>query len=279
MLRSDMDYGRSRERLLIGEVAELVGITPKAIRHYEKLGLLGKPGRSESGYRLYSADDLLRLHRIKKLRSLGLSLERIRGILGGGGTGIELGSVLEALLGEVENQIEHLEQRRARLREMLAEEDDPSAAGEEPRMFELARRHLAGHWDNATPEALEQEKKFWKTLDAFRWPRGYREFQEALVLYLADHPKEYEELLALEERLAALADLPEGSPEVGTLARDLAAHFEKNPLPEGLSEGAAWGAGHMQSALSGVVLGSMSAAQKRCMELMQEHMRKGGAET
>jgi hypothetical protein len=51
-LLSDMDAGRSRERLLIGEVAELLGITPKAIRHYEKLRLFEKPARSESGYRL-----------------------------------------------------------------------------------------------------------------------------------------------------------------------------------------------------------------------------------
>ena len=157
MLPFDMGYERSRERLLIGEVAELLGITPKAIRHYEKLGLLGKPGRSESGYRLYSADDLLRLHRIRKLQSLGLSLKRIKGILGEGGSGIELGGVLEALLGEVEHQIEHLEERRARLREMLAEED-PSEADEEPHMFRLTRRHLEGHLSRATPEALEQEK-------------------------------------------------------------------------------------------------------------------------
>ena len=264
---------------MIGEVAELLGTTPKAIRHYEKLGLLGKTQRSESGYRLYAADDLLRLHRIKKLQALGLSLERIKGLLREGRADVKLGGVLEALLGEVEFQIEHLEQRRTQLREMLAKEDVLSATGEEPYLFELARRHLEGHWDNITPEALEQEKEFWTTLDSFRWPRGYREFQEALVLYLADHPKEYEELLALEERLVALADLPEDSPEVESLARDYAAYFEKSPLPEELSEGVVWGAGPMQSALSGVVLGSMSAAQKRCMELMQEHMRKGGAET
>ena len=278
MLFLDMGSDRSRERLLIGEVAELLGITPKAIRHYEKLGLLGKPERSESGYRLYAADDLLRLHRIKGLQSLGLSLERIKGILGKGGSGVELGSVLEALLGEVENQIENLEERRARLREMLAKED-PSEASQEPYVFGLARRHLEEHWSNVTPQALEQEKKLWATLDAFRWPQGYKEFQEALVLYLADHPEEYEELLALEERLAALADVPEDSPEVDLLAQDLAAHFEKNPLPEAISEGAALGAGPMESALSGVLLGAMSPAQKRCMELLQERLSEEGAET
>ena len=278
MLPLDMGHERSRERLLIGEVAELVGITPKAVRHYEKLGLLGKPERSGSGYRLYAAEDLLRLHRIKKLQSLGLSLERIKGILGESGADVGLGSVLEALLGEVESQIEHLEERRARLRRML-DGDDPSEAGEEPYVFGLARRHLEGHWGNVTPQALQQEKKLWATLDAFRWPKGYGEFQEALVLYLAEHPQEYGELLALEERLVALAEMPECSPEVEALARDLARHFEEKPFPEAISEGAAsWGAGPVQSALSGVVLGSVSPAQKRCVELMQERMREGGAE-
>ena len=63
-----------RERLRIGEAARLVGVTPKTVRHYEKIGLLPAAERSESGYRLYAANDLLRLNRVKRLRSLGLSL-------------------------------------------------------------------------------------------------------------------------------------------------------------------------------------------------------------
>ena len=60
-----------RERLRIGEVAGLVGVTTKTVRHYEKFGLLQRPERSESGYRLYTADDLLEVYRSKRLRSLG----------------------------------------------------------------------------------------------------------------------------------------------------------------------------------------------------------------
>lgn len=262
---------------MIGEAAALLGITPKAIRHYEKLGVLEKPGRSESGYRLYTADDLLRLHQIKRLQSLGLPLERIKGILGGSGSGVVLDRVLETLLGEVESEIEHLEQRRARLRRMLAE-DDPSAVDDEPYMLELARKHLGDHLGEVAPEVLRQEKRFWATLDAFRWPRGYEEFQEALVLYLADNPKQYEELLALEQRFVALPDGPEDSREAEQLAEDYAAYFEKNPLQEDLSKGVAWESGPLETALSGVILGAMSPAQKRCMELLQERLSGGGAE-
>jgi DNA-binding transcriptional MerR regulator len=272
-----MGARRTREGLLIGEVAELLGVTPKAIRHYEKLGLIGKPGRSESGYRLYAADDLLQLHRIKRLQSLGLSLGRVKGILGESGSDVELGSVLEALLGEVESQIEHLERRRARLRRMI-DEEDPSEAGEEPHMLELARRHLGGRLGEVTPGVLEQEKRFWATLDAFRWPQEYNEFQEALVLYLADHPKQYEELLALEGRLVELADRPEDSREVEQLAEEYATYFEANPLPDELSRGVAWESGPMETALAGVVLNAMSPAQKRCMERLQERLSEGETE-
>lgn len=262
---------------MIGEAAGLLGITPKAIRHYEKRGLLEHPGRSGSGYRLYTAGDLLRLHHIKGLRSLGLSLERIKGIVGEGGSEVELETVLEALLGEVEGQIEHLEQRRASLKRMLAK-DELLAADEEPHMLELARRHLGERLSEIAPEVLRQETRFWATLDAFRWPRGYEELQEALVLYLADHPKQYEELLALEERLVALAERPEDAPEVEQLADDYAAYFEKNPLPEELSKGVAWESSPLGTALSEVASNAMSPAQKRCMELLQGRFSEGGAE-
>ena len=271
-----------RGLLLIGEVAGLLGSTPKAVRHYEKLGLLDEPRRSASGYRLYAAEDLLRLHRIKVLQSLGLSLGRIEGVLAGSASGAELGKVLEALLGEVDSQIGRLEQRRDLLERMLAGGDpaggDPAGADEEPRMLELVRRHLGGRWSALAPDVLEQEKKVWATLDAFRWPREYEEFQEALVRYLADRPEELGKLLTLEERLAALSGLPEDASEVGRLAEDYAAHFGEHPFPQELPNRAAWGSGPLEAAFLGVALNAVSPAQKRCMELLVEHLSGGGDE-
>ena len=94
-----------RERLRIGEVAKLLGVTPKTVRHYEKVGLLQQPERSEAGYRLYAADDLLRLHRIKRLRSLGLSLKQVGAVLGDKDHERSLKSILETLLAEVEAEM------------------------------------------------------------------------------------------------------------------------------------------------------------------------------
>lgn len=61
----------------IREFARLAGITNKALRHYERLGLL-QPGRSGAGYRLYTERHLERLEQILALKFLGLPVKEIR---------------------------------------------------------------------------------------------------------------------------------------------------------------------------------------------------------
>lgn len=276
-----MGTSRPENRLLIGEAAQLVGTTPKAIRHYEKLGLLKEPERSESGYRLYTASDLLHLSRIKKLQHLGLSLERIRGVLGGAGSEVEFQSVLQTLLGEVESQIDHLQKRRDNLQGMLAEEatadQGVSALEKEPYMFVLLRESLGGRFEDLDPRMLEQMKGLWSTLDSFQWPEGYTDFQEGLARYIVDHPSECEKLLALEERLAALAQAPESAPEVEQLARDYAAFYEESALLDGIFRHGGkvdQPIGGMEAVLSGVAMSSVSPAQRRCLELLVDHLSR-----
>ncbi|MDP2954501.1 MAG: MerR family transcriptional regulator [Chloroflexota bacterium] len=64
--------------LTIGELAGELQLNPKTIRYYEEVGLLSKPRRSESGYRLYSRDDIERLRLVKRAKLLGLSLAEIK---------------------------------------------------------------------------------------------------------------------------------------------------------------------------------------------------------
>ena len=66
---------------LIGSVAKESGIPIKTIRYYDELGLLKTSGRTEGGYRLFSADVLSRLKFIKRAQSLGLSLSEIKEFL------------------------------------------------------------------------------------------------------------------------------------------------------------------------------------------------------
>lgn len=67
------------EYLQIDEVASRTGLTKRTIRYYEEIGLLHPPSRTEGGYRLFTADDLSRLERIKRLRELmNFSLAEIK---------------------------------------------------------------------------------------------------------------------------------------------------------------------------------------------------------
>lgn len=65
----------------IGELAAAAGVTKKAIRHYEKEGLLDPAPRTASGYRQYGPKDAERLEFITKAKHQGLSLDEIKDIL------------------------------------------------------------------------------------------------------------------------------------------------------------------------------------------------------
>jgi len=69
------------ETFYISRLAKQAGVPIKAIRYYEDVGLLPKPSRTASGYRLYSPDSADRLHFIKKAQNLGLRLDEIKEIL------------------------------------------------------------------------------------------------------------------------------------------------------------------------------------------------------
>jgi DNA-binding transcriptional MerR regulator len=59
----------------IGELARELGVTPHAVRFYEKAGWLPQPGRAENGYRDYEAADLDHLRLLVDLRRLDLPLD------------------------------------------------------------------------------------------------------------------------------------------------------------------------------------------------------------
>lgn len=65
----------------IGELAARGGVTPDALRYYERLGLLPAPQRSAGGYRLYGGGALDRVRFIKQAQALGLSLREVRDLV------------------------------------------------------------------------------------------------------------------------------------------------------------------------------------------------------
>lgn len=69
------------EGLTVGRTADLVGVSVRTLHHWDTIGLVHPSDRTTSGYRVYSADDIARLHRVLVYRELGLSLADISQIL------------------------------------------------------------------------------------------------------------------------------------------------------------------------------------------------------
>lgn len=65
----------------IGEMAKRSGLSSKMIRDYEKIGLIRPAGRSESGYRRYTEQDLENLSFIRHARDVDFSLAQIKTLL------------------------------------------------------------------------------------------------------------------------------------------------------------------------------------------------------
>ncbi|MET9600519.1 MerR family transcriptional regulator [Streptomyces sp. NPDC006459] len=63
--------------MLIGDVARRSGVSARMLRHYDSLGLVRPTGRTGSGYREYSGEDIRRIFHVESLRSLGLSLREV----------------------------------------------------------------------------------------------------------------------------------------------------------------------------------------------------------
>lgn len=67
--------------LRIGELSRRSGCNVETIRYYERIGLLPRPPRSASHYRVYGPDDASRLTFVRRARELGFSLDEVRTLL------------------------------------------------------------------------------------------------------------------------------------------------------------------------------------------------------
>jgi DNA-binding transcriptional MerR regulator len=130
--------------LRIGDVARLVGTTPRTIRYYEEIGLLPEtPARPSGRHRLYSEPEVERLRELMRLKDLlGLSLEELKTLLSA-----------EEARAEVRAQLRREDVDSARRRELLAE-----ALGHIDRQLELVRKR-AGELDKLEHELSETRKR------------------------------------------------------------------------------------------------------------------------
>jgi DNA-binding transcriptional MerR regulator len=118
--------------LLVGELAAALGVTPKTLRHYEKLGVVPPPGRGANGYRRYPADAVRRARLAVKLRALGFTLPAVRALLAaadGQAMRSRLSSELDQKIQETALQIAVLQGRRDEMEaRLLAVFDAPAGA-------------------------------------------------------------------------------------------------------------------------------------------------------
>ncbi|MFE4055397.1 MerR family transcriptional regulator [Streptomyces sp. NPDC059096] len=211
----------------IAEIAALVGVTSRAVRHYHHVGLLPEPARRPNGYRDYSVRDAVLLARIRRLTELGLSLDEVRDILADD-AGRELTEVLGELDADLARQEAQIRARRRRLAELM--ESPPAADG--PLSPGLARfLHSLPAVDSpaaATDRALlvlldrqngnkgegDGDGDGGRTAEEERAGRFYDALRSLAVA---------PETLDLYRRLDELVDAPRDDPRVAPLAEDLSA--------------------------------------------------------
>lgn len=146
----------------IQDLARLTGVTSRALRHYDRIGLLPPSRIGANGYRYYDRDALLRLQRVLLLRELGLGLSAIAEVLDGQGDHVSsLSQHRQWLIGErarIDKQIASVEITMRKLEEgtSLMAEEMFDGFSQNPHDEEAIRR-----WGR---KAVEDSNRKWREL-------------------------------------------------------------------------------------------------------------------
>ena len=112
------------EGLTTAKLAHEGGVNVETIRYYERHGLLPRPPRTHSGYRVFSDDAATRLRFIKHAQALGFSLNEIKDLLRlrirPGSSCSDVREKAEAKIAEVDEKIRHLRAIKKALVQMAA---------------------------------------------------------------------------------------------------------------------------------------------------------------
>lgn len=110
--------------LKIGQLAAEAGVSAKAVRFYERSGVLPPPARGTNRYRLYGRDAVDRLRFVKQATGLGLTLAEVREIVtiwrGGQPPCRHVRRLLQEKAGELDRKLNDLLTLRRRIRQSLA---------------------------------------------------------------------------------------------------------------------------------------------------------------
>lgn len=120
--------------MTIGRLARIGGVNLETVRYYEREGLLPKPPRTQSGYRIFPPDAARRLRFIKRAQDLGFSLAEIKELLSlrmrRGARHADVRFRAQAKIDDIEQKIKTLQRMKGALRDLAdrCESCPPSAA-------------------------------------------------------------------------------------------------------------------------------------------------------
>jgi DNA-binding transcriptional MerR regulator len=139
-------------------VADLAGVTIRALHHYDEIGLLSPGGRSAAGYRIYEEPDLERLQQVLFYRELGFALEEIAAIVNDPHTDA---------VGHLRHQRGLLTRKIERLQKMVAAIDHEMEA-REMNIKLTPEEKLEVFGDFVPEEHAEEAEQRWGGTDAYQ---------------------------------------------------------------------------------------------------------------
>lgn len=263
----------------IGELAALVGISTRAIRHYHHVELLPEPARKANGYREYSLRDAVELARVRRLTELGLSLDEVGDALAGD-AGRDLIEILRELDADLARQEEDLRQRRVRLAQLLRQAEAGGGLTEHtpvsPKLAELFDRMADVATGRPGPEpAMAAKDRDLMALLETASPAGGTGWLDVLTRSLDAGPEAVEKAYVVYARLDKLAAAPADDPQVEATAQAIVA-----AIPETARQAIRFPDGDLEAMGEGFAAAfyadfgpAQAAAIRRAVDLMRESQR------
>ena len=192
--------------MTVGEVSTLLGVSVRALHHWDETGLVHPSRRSAAGYRLYCEADIMRIQQVLVYRQTGMNLADIKMVLDEPET--DAMTHLRRQRELVQGQVSHLQQMLNSI-DMVMEIHQSGARISVAEMAEI----WGTDWD---PVYVEEARAQWG--DTPEWAESY---QRKARMSRADWVRAHEETVALETALAEAMrnGVEPGSPEANALAR------------------------------------------------------------
>ena len=192
--------------MTVGEVSTLLGVSVRALHHWDETGLVHPSRRSAAGYRLYCEADIMRIQQVLVYRQTGMNLADIKMVLDEPET--DAMTHLRRQRELVQGQVSHLQQMLNSI-DMVMEIHQSGARISVAEMAEI----WGTDWD---PVYVEEARAQWG--DTPEWAESY---QRKARMSRADWEQAHEETVALEAALAEAMrnGVEPGSPEANALAR------------------------------------------------------------